>query len=134
METLIVIVVLASLGTGFAAGWGSKPNRTHKLIEAQGESIKQINESQAGILTVINKGHAELLENATKPIVMDAELRAALASIPVQCVESAGGNPASVQCQWATCLQFGQSAAQRPECRKVEDLMIATLKQENCDQ
>ena len=63
-----------------------------------------------------------------QPIVLDAELKATLAEVPVQCRVDLKGDPNSVQCQWATCLQFGQSSAQRPECRQIEQLMVDTLK------
>jgi len=45
-----------------------------------------------------------------------------------QCRTDAGGDPLGVQCQWATCLQYGQSSAQRPECRAVEQLMVDEIK------
>jgi hypothetical protein len=115
--TLIVIAVLVSIGAGFGAGWGLKPDASVKAIEAQTESIEALQE-----------GQAKILENATRPIVLDAELKATLAEVPVQCRTDLGGDPSSVQCQWATCLQFGQSSAQRPECRQIEQLMVDTLK------
>ena len=115
--TIVAIAVVAALGVGFGAGWGLKPNAAAEALEAQAESIKAIQDSQQ-----------KMLENANKPVVIDAQLRAQLASVPVQCVKDLGGDPNTVQCLWATCLQFGQSAAQRPECRQVEQLMIDTLK------
>ena len=30
----------------------------------------------------------------------------------------------SPACAWATCIQYGQSSAQRPECREVESAMV----------
>lgn len=115
--TLILVVVLASLGAGFGAGWGLKPDASVKALEAQTEAIE-----------ALQAGQSQMLENASKPIVIDAELKATLAEVPVQCRTDMGGDPTSVQCQWATCLQFGQSSAQRPECRQVEQLMVDTLK------
>lgn len=114
--TLVVIVVLASLGAGFGAGWGLKPDASVKALEAQVGAIEALQEGQAEILAEINQ-----------PVVIDAELKATLAEIPVQCRKDAGGDPRSVECQWATCLQFGQSSANRPECRAVEALMIERL-------
>lgn len=114
--TLVVIVVLASLGAGFGAGWGLKPDASVKALEAQVGAIEALQEGQAEILAEINQ-----------PVVIDAELKATLAEVPVQCRKDMGGDPTSVQCQWATCLQFGQSSAQRPECRAVEALMIERL-------
>lgn len=115
--TLIVIVVLASLGAGFGAGWGLKPDASVKALEAQTEAIQSLQE-----------GQTKIIEQASKPVVIDAELRSTLANVPVQCRKDAGGDPNSVQCLWATCLQFGQSSANRPECRQVEQLMVDTLK------
>lgn len=115
--TVVAIAVVAALLTGFGAGWGLKPDAAAEALEAQAESIKAIQD-----------GQQKMLENANKPVVIDAQLRAQLASVPVQCVKELGGDPNTVQCLWATCLQFGQSAAQRPECRQVEQLMIDTLK------
>ena len=114
--TLVVIAVLASLGAGFGAGWGLKPDASTKALEAQ-----------AGAIEALQEGQAEILAEVNQPVVIDAELKATLAEIPVQCRKDAGGDPRSVECQWATCLQFGQSSANRPECRAVEALMIERL-------
>jgi len=115
--TAVVLAVVAALAAGFGAGWGLKPDASVKALEAQTEAIEALQE-----------GQSKMLENASKPIVIDAELKATLAEVPVQCRKDLGGDPTSVQCQWATCLQFGQSSAQRPECRAVETLMVDTLK------
>jgi hypothetical protein len=115
--TLIVIAVLVSIGAGFGAGWGLKPDASVKALQAQTEAIEALQVGQTAILA-----------EASKPIVLDAELKATLAEVPVQCRVDLKGDPNSVQCQWATCLQFGQSSAQRPECRQIEQLMVDTLK------
>lgn len=121
--TAIVIVVIASLGVGFGAGWGLKPDASVKALEAQTEAIE-----------ALQAGQTQIIEQASKPVVIDAELRSTLANVPVQCRKDAGGDPNSVQCLWATCLQFGQSSANRPECRQVEQLMVDTLKATNAPQ
>jgi hypothetical protein len=115
--TAVVIAVVAALAAGFGAGWGLKPDASVKALEAQTEAIEALQE-----------GQSKMLEHASRPIVIDAELKATLAEVPVQCRKDMGGDPTSVQCQWATCLQFGQSSAQRPECRSVETLMVDTMK------
>jgi len=115
--TLVAAAVIAALATGFGAGWALKPDDSAKALEAQAESIKALQD-----------GQTKMLEQASKPLTLDAELRSALANVPVQCRKDAGGSPTTVECQWATCLQFGQSSAQRPECRAVETLMIDKLK------
>ena len=119
--TLTVIAVVVSVGAGFGAGWGLKPDDTTKALEAQAQSIDAILDGQTEILT-----------EAQKPIIIDAELRSELAEVPVQCRIKAGGDPSSVQCQWATCLQYGQSSAQRPECSKVTELMLSVLQGAAC--
>ena len=115
--TAIVIVVVASLGVGFGAGWGLKPDASVKALAAQTEAIE-----------ALQAGQTVMLEQASKPIVIDAELKATLAEVPVQCRKDMGGDPNTAMCMWATCLQFGQSSAQRPECRQVEELMVSTLR------
>jgi hypothetical protein len=115
--TLVVLGILASLGVGFGAGWGLKPDDASKALEAQAVTLKELSE-----------GQAKLVEGAARPIVIDAELKATLAEIPVQCRKDMGGDPNTAMCMWATCLQFGQSSAQRPECRQVEQIMVDTLK------
>lgn len=115
--TLVTAAILAALGVGFGAGWGLKPDAGVKALEAQTEAIRALQE-----------GQSKMLAEAGKPIVIDAELRSTLANVPVQCRRDAGGSPSTVECQWATCLQFGQSSAQRPECRAVETLMVDALR------
>ena len=115
--TLVTAAILAALGVGFGAGWGLKPDASVEALEAQTEAIRALQD-----------GQSKMLESASKPVVIDAELRSTLANVPVQCRKDAGGSPSTVECQWATCLQFGQSSAQRPECRAVETLMVDALR------
>ena len=119
--TVVAIAVLAALGVGFGAGWGLKPDPSVKALEAQGQTLEKL-----------QQGQAELVEVSSRPVVIDAALRSTLAEVPVQCRTEAGGSPTSVECQWATCLQFGQSSAQRPECRAVEALMVKVLEGNAC--
>lgn len=120
--TAVVIAVVAALAAGFGAGWGLKPDASVKALEAQTEAIE-----------ALQQGQTKMLESATRPVIIDAELKATLAEVPVQCRTDMGGDPMSVACQWATCLQFGQSSAQRPECRQVEQLMVDVLKAKSSD-
>ncbi len=115
--TLIVVGFLAALGVGFGAGWGLKPDQTTKALEAQAKTLEKL-----------TAGQTDILDAAQKPVVLDAELKAQLAEVPVQCRKDLGGDPNSVPCQWATCLQFGQSSAQRPECSDISDLLVETMK------
>jgi len=114
--TVVAIAVLAALGVGFGAGWGLKPDVAVEALEAQTHAIE-----------ALQAGQASLLEAASKPVVLDAELKATLAEVPVQCRKDLGGDPMTPSCAWATCLQFGQSSAQRPECRAVEAAMLKAL-------
>ena len=117
MDPITGVVLIVVALAGFGAGWGMKPDASVKALEAQTDAIE-----------ALQAGQAEILAEASKPVVLDAELKATLAEVPVQCRKDLGGDPMSVACQWATCLQFGQSSAQRPECRAVETLMIDSLK------
>lgn len=117
----VIIATAAGFGAGVGVGGASAAKAGAKAIEAQTASIEALQD-----------GQAVLLENATRPIVIDAELKSQLAEVPVQCRTDAGGDPTSVECQWATCLQFGQSSAQRPECSKVTELMIENLTPVGC--
>lgn len=117
MDPLTGVVLIVVAVAGFGAGWGLKPDASVKALQAQTEAIE-----------ALQTGQAQMLEQASRPVVIDAELRSTLAEVPVQCRRDAGGDPMAVACQWATCLQFGQSSAQRPECRAVETLMIEALK------
>ena len=115
--TIIVASVAAVLlaGGGFLAGRATGTGTADALaeqtaaIEAQGDAL------------------AAVAESAGRPVVIDAELRAELARVPVQCIRDMGGDPMAPACAWATCLQYGQSSAQRPECRAVEAAMVAAL-------
>jgi len=119
MDPITLGVVLACLVAGFGAGWGLHPDTAVEALEAQSVALSELQEGQRAVL-----------EQAGKPIVIDAELRSTLAEVPVQCREDAGGDPMSVPCQWATCLQYGQSSAQRPECREIETAMVVSLRVE----
>lgn len=117
----VVVGVVAALATGFGAGWGLKPDSTADALEAQAVALADLQASTQ-----------QVVEASNRPIVIDAELRSELAQVPVQCRKDAGGDPRSPECAWATCLQFGQSSAQRPECRAVEVLMIDEFKGNAC--
>ena len=86
--TLIVVAVLVSIGAGFGAGWGLKPDASVKALQAQTAAIEALQEGQTAILA-----------EASKPIVLDAELKATLAEVPVQCRTDLGGDVSSVQCR-----------------------------------
>jgi len=101
---------------GIATGRATVDDQAVPLVEAQ-----------TAQLDTLTDGMADLVGRTQEPITLDAETRAALAQTPPQCVTVLGGNPLSLACAWATCLQYGQSSAQRPECRAVEAAYLADL-------
>tara|TARA_R110002073_G_scaffold17505_3_gene65897 strand:+ start:1628 stop:2023 length:396 start_codon:yes stop_codon:yes gene_type:complete len=111
--TTVIVVALVSFVGGGAAGIAIKGNNDHKTLQAQAQSIDAILDGQTEILT-----------EATKPVVLDAELRATLADTPPACVSSLGGDPLSPQCMLMACWQYGQSTANRPSCQAVEALAV----------
>ena len=114
--TWTVIGVLAALGAGFGVGWGARGDRTADVLEQHSQALDVILDTQTEIVSAVSE-----------PMKIDAELRAELADTPVQCVKTLGGDPMSVQCQWATCLQYGQTSAQRPECSDLVELLTTEL-------
>jgi len=113
---IVGLAVLASLGAGFGVGRATAPGDAEELaevrglVEAQGAAIERVAEA------------------ASRPVVIDAEIRETLAETPPQC--RSGQDPAGLACAWATCLQYGQSSAQRPECRAVEAAYLASMRVE----
>ena len=113
--TWIAIAVAIAAGAGFGAGWGLRPvPDSSDLLEAQ-----------AATLDALTDGQTELAEVMTRPVVIDAEIRDQLAQVPPQC--RTGQDPSGLACAWATCLQYGQSSAQRPECRAIEAAYLASV-------
>ena len=108
--TLTVIAVVVSVGAGFGAGWGLKPDASVEALKVQAQSIDALLDGQTEILT-----------EAQKPVVIDAEIRDKLAETPPACIK----DPLGLSCQLQACWQYGQSAAQRPECSKIQDAYIA---------
>jgi hypothetical protein len=114
--TLVALSALGVGGLGFVAGRATAPGDAEELaevrglVEAQGAAIERVAEA------------------AGRPVVIDAEIRETLAETPPQC--RSGQDPAGLACAWATCLQYGQSSAQRPECRAVEAAYLASMRVE----
>lgn len=116
MVAVLIVGGVLLFGGGVATGVSLNKQKTHKIIEEQTQMIGAIQDGQRA-----------LLEAAAQPVVLDAELKASLAQVPVQCIEAAGGDAMSVQCAWSTCAAFGQSSANRPECSKLTELLVRTL-------
>lgn len=107
---------LLLFGGGVGVGVAVSRDRTAAAVEAQTELIGEIQDGQRAIV-----------EAAGRPVVIDAEVRASLADVPVQCLREMGGSPLSVHCAWATCLQHGASSANRPECSDLSDALVEAL-------
>ena len=116
--TAVSIAVLASLATGFAAGWGAKPDAAVKALEAQTAAI-----------ATLNQGNEALVDRVNAVALLDAESDAAIADkltgTPPQCIPELGGDPMSPQCAWAWCVRTGETDAQRCEAGKFTDYLIA---------
>ena len=115
--TWLIAGLIAGGGAGFGVAWSVRGDRAEKVLE-----------QQTDLIAALQEGQATLLEEANKPVVIEGQIKEKLANTPIQCIKTEGGDPNSVQCQWATCAQFGQSAAQRPECGDVKDLLVEVLR------
>ena len=117
--TLTVIAVIASLGVGFGAGWGLKPDAGVKAIEAQTEAIEEL-----------NSGNQALVEKVQQVAITDAEREASIADkltdLPPPCVKDVGGDPMSLQCMWALCIRTGETDKQRCEPSKLTDKLLGS--------
>jgi len=117
--TLTTIAVLASLGVGFGAGWGLKPDAGTKAIEAQTEAIKEL-----------NNGNQALVDKVQEVAVEEAERETAIADkltdMPPPCIKEVGGDPMSLQCMWALCIRTGETDKQRCEPSKLTDKLLGS--------
>ena len=111
--TWLIIGGVLLFGGGIATGIGLKSDQTAKVVE-----------QQTALIGELQDGQRALVEAAGKPIALDAELRASLASTPVQCVAELGGAPMSIQCAWASCGALGQSDAGRLECSQLTRKLV----------
>ena len=113
MTWILVGAGLVLFGGGMVTGLSLQRDQTARVVERQTELIGELQDGQRA-----------LVEAAARPVVLDAELRASLASTPVQCVAELGGDPMSIQCAWATCGAFGQSDAGRLECSQLTRRLV----------
>jgi hypothetical protein len=118
MTWLLVGGGVLLFGGGLATGLSLGRDRTADVVERQTELIGELQDGQRA-----------LVEAAARPVVLDAELRASLASTPVQCVAELGGDPMSIQCAWATCGAFSQSDAGRLECSQLTRKLVEAFDQ-----
>ena len=115
--TLTVIAVLASLGFGFGAGWGLKPDAGAKAIEAQPAAIKDLN---SGNQELVDKVQEVAVEEAKRESVISDKLT----DMPPPCIKEVGGDPMSLQCMWALCIRTGETDKQRCEPSKLTDKLL----------
>ena len=115
--TLVVIAVVASLATGFGAGWGLHPDSSVKAIEAQTEVISKLNEGNDKLVERVN-------EVAVEQSKKDTLIADKLTNVPPQCLKEIGGDPMSIDCAWAWCVRTGETDKQRCEASKLTDELI----------
>jgi hypothetical protein len=110
--TIAIVSVSAVVLTagGFLAGRATAPDSTVEVLEAQAQQLDTILDGQTEILTA-----------ASRPMVIDAELRDKLAETPPACI----ADPLGLACSLQACWQYGQSSANRPECGLIRDAYIA---------
>jgi hypothetical protein len=119
MIAALVVGGVLLFGGGLATGVALNRQKTERVLEEQTQ-----------LIGALHDGQRSLLEAAAKPVVLDAELRASLASTPVQCVAELGGDPMSIQCAWATCGAFSQSDAGRLECSDLTRRLVASFEED----
>ena len=112
------IAVLASLGVGFGAGWGMKPDASTKAIEAQTEAIKELN---TGNQALVDKVQEVAVEEAKRETFIADKLT----DMPPPCIKEVGGDPMSLQCMWALCIRTGETDKQRCEPSKLTDQLLS---------
>ena len=83
------------------------------------------------LIAELQDGQRQLVEAAGKPVVIDAEVRAALANVPPACVVSLGGDPMTAACSMQLCWSYGQSSAQRPPCDEVTEAALRDFQKGN---
>ena len=115
--TALLVGGLLLFAGGGVTGWAVSRSEAADVLEQQTLLIADIQDAQA-----------RTLEQVSKPLVLDAELRGALAEVPPACLTAVGGDPMSPTCLLVECWRRGQSSAQRPECRAVEQAVLAQLK------
>jgi len=115
--TLTVIAVVASLGVGFGAGWGLKPDAGAKAIEAQTEAIEALNN---GNQALVDKVQEVSVEEAKR----ESDIANKLTDLPPPCIKEVGGDPMSLQCMWALCIRTGETDKQRCEPSKLTDRLL----------
>lgn len=115
--TTIAIAAIVVAAAGFGAGWGLKPDSSVKAIEAQTETIAELN---AGNQALVSEVQAVAKSEAER----EKQLTADLSALPAPCIPSVGGDPMSLQCSWALCIRTGETDKQRCEPSKLTDALL----------
>ena len=111
----MLIASVALFLSGGIAGYMTA-DRQGDVAEAHTEQLRDL-----------QAGQATMVEELSKPVVLDAELRSELGKTPPACIVSLGGDPLSAQCLLQMCWQYGQSSAQRPDCDGAEKLVLDSM-------
>jgi hypothetical protein len=86
---------------------------------------------QTLLIAELQDGQRQLVEAAGRPVVIDAEVRAALSDVPPACIRALGGDPMAAACSMQLCWSYGQSSAQRPPCDKVMEAALRDFQKGN---
>lgn len=117
MIAALVVGGVLLFGGGLATGVAVNKQKTERILEEQTQ-----------LIGALQDGQRALLESAQRPVVLDAELKASLGAVPVQCLPDYGGSVDSVGCLWAQCAAYGQSSANRPECSAITSALVESLR------
>lgn len=122
--SIVAIAVIASLGVGFGAGWGLKPDASVEAIEAQTKSIEALQAGNSELVTQVQKVALEEAQRETK--IADK-----LTNVPPQCIKELGGDPMTLECAWAWCVRTGESEKQRCEQSGLTMELISRFKKQS---
>jgi hypothetical protein len=114
---VVAAAAVVLTGGGYLAGRASG----RRDVEAVTDAV----EAQTEQLATVGDALVEVQAAASRPVVIDAEIRDTLAQVPPQCRGDA--DVSGLACAWATCIQYGQSSANRPECGPIRDAYLASV-------
>jgi len=118
---LIAAGVLAGGGFagGYAAGAGAGGARTAEALAESQQAFAQEHTAQM----------TEALASMQRLTEARAHVSEQLAVVPPQCLPELGGDPLSVECQWAWCVRTGGSEGQRCEQSALVKLMVSRIEE-----
>ena len=109
---IVAVVGLAFTAGGFFAGRATAPDSV--------EQVTGLVEAQSTQIDILGDQMADVAAAAGRPVVIDAEIRDKLSDTPPACIK----DPLSLGCHVQACWQYGQSAAQRPQCQPFEAELV----------